>query len=232
MATDLSRDWPPLDHHNVRIRNRRCSSWIYPTDNQCPWALCGRSEYPASLAVRLSAYSGVQVAIIKNMKDYDCVFSDIQTSFTASVLIYQNSCYQLLGPLNLPDQQMNDLLVQRSTEAWKAPALQNDLEKRLGPNYRIYPSLISKLNKRILLFCEKLKLNHDLKARFYTRQWKEKKKLIIPSLHGSARMESLTKKRAKNFSGSGGSEYKAASTRANLPSSYKPSTTILPKSPN
>ena len=105
---------------------------------------------------------------MKNMKDYDCVFSDIQTSFTASVLIYQNSCYQLLGPLNLPDQQMNDLLVQRSAEAWKAPTLQNDLEKKLGPNYRIYPSLISKLNKRILLFCEKLKLNHDLKARSYS----------------------------------------------------------------
>ncbi|KAL9101607.1 MAG: hypothetical protein Q9163_003146 [Psora crenata] len=108
------------------------------------------------------------VAVMRNMKNYDYVFSDIRTSFNASVAIFQNSCYQLLGPLNLSDQQMNDLLVLRSTEAWKAPALQNDLEKRLGSNYNIYPSLINKLNKRILLFCEKLKLNNDLKARSHT----------------------------------------------------------------
>lgn len=107
---------------------------------------------------------------MKNMKEYACVFSDIQTSFAASVVIFQNSCYQLLGPLNLSDQQMNDLLVQRSTMAWEAPALQNDLKERLGPNYRIYPSLISKLNKRVLLLCRKLKLNDDLKARSHTRQ--------------------------------------------------------------
>lgn len=143
---------------------------------------------------------------MKNMKDYHYVFSDIRTSFTASVLIYENSCYQLLGPLNLPDQQMNDLLVQRSTEAWKARALQIDLEKRLGPSYRIYPSLIDKLNKRILLLCKKLKLSSDLRARSHTRRLKETKKLIIPSLHGSARMEPLTRKRAKCSSGSRGSE--------------------------
>lgn len=115
--------------------------------------------------MRLSAYSNIQVAVMKNMKEYECVFSDIQTSFIASIAIFSNSCYQLLGPLNLSDQQMNDLLVQRSTNAWKAPTLQKDLEKRLGPNYRIYPTLISKLNRRILLFCKKLKLNDDLKAR-------------------------------------------------------------------
>ncbi|KAF1985809.1 hypothetical protein K402DRAFT_454804 [Aulographum hederae CBS 113979] len=103
------------------------------------------------------------VAVMKNMKEYECVFSDIQTSFVASVAIFQNSCYQLLGPLNLSDQQMSDLLLQRSTEAWEAPSLQNDLEKRLGPHYKIYSSLVGKLNRRILLFCKKLKLNDDLK---------------------------------------------------------------------
>lgn len=104
------------------------------------------------------------------MKDYECVFSDIQTSFATSAMIFKNSCYQLLYPLNLSNQQMKDLLVQRSTEAWKAPALQNDLEKRLGPNYRIYPSLIRNLNKRIILLCKKLKLDNDFKARSHTGQ--------------------------------------------------------------
>ena len=101
---------------------------------------------------------------MKNMKEYECVFDDIHTCFSASVIIFQNSCSQLLRPLNLSDQETFDLLMQRSPSAWKSPGLQNDLEKRLGPNYRIYLSLISKLNRRILLFCKKLKLDDDLKA--------------------------------------------------------------------
>jgi hypothetical protein len=124
---------------------------------------------PHVWTVRLSAYSSVQIAIMKNMKGYEDVFSDIYTSFTASLMIFESSCYQLLSPLNLSDQQMSDLMVRRSTEAWKAEALQMGLEKRLGPSYRIYPLLISKLNRRILLFCTKLKLNDDLKARLPTR---------------------------------------------------------------
>ena len=103
---------------------------------------------------------------MKNMKEYECVFSDIHTSFTVSVAIYTNSCYHLLSPLNLSDKQMNDLLVERKKEAWKTPQLRKDLEKRLGLSCAIYLSLIDKLNKRILLFCKKLKLNDDLKARY------------------------------------------------------------------
>lgn len=98
------------------------------------------------------------------MKQYECVFSDIQISFSASVGIYMDSCYQLLNPLNLPDQQMNDLLEERKREAWKSPQLRKDLEKRLGPNFKTYMLLLDKLNRKILLFCKKLKLNDDLKA--------------------------------------------------------------------
>jgi hypothetical protein len=98
------------------------------------------------------------------MKQYECVFSDIQISFAASVGIYTDSCYQLLNPLSLSDQQMNDLLEKRKSEAWKSPQLQKDLEKRLGPNFKTYLSLLNKLNGKILLFCKKLKLTDDLKA--------------------------------------------------------------------
>ena len=101
---------------------------------------------------------------MKNMRDFECVFDDIQTQFAASVGIYMDSCYQLLGPLNLPDKQMNELLEQRSKNAWTDPTLQKVIESRLGPNYKVYLSLMERLNKRILLFCRKLKLNDDLKA--------------------------------------------------------------------
>ena len=103
------------------------------------------------------------------MKEYECVFSDLQTFFTASVAIYINSCYHLLNSLNLSDQQMNDLLEERKSEAWKTLQLQKDLERRLGPDCKIYILLIDKLNRRIKLFCQKLKLNDDLKARYPKR---------------------------------------------------------------
>ena len=106
---------------------------------------------------------------MKNMKEYECVFNDIQISFAASVGIYMDSCYQLLSPLNLPDQQMNDLLEDRKRGAWKTPQLQKDLEQRLGPKCNIYLSLVDKLNRTILLFCKKLKLNNDLKVHMSKR---------------------------------------------------------------
>ena len=103
---------------------------------------------------------------MKNMRDYEMVFDDIQTQFGASVGIYMNSCYQLLGPLNLPDKQMNELLEQRNKEAWTDSELQKAIESRLGRDYKVYLSLMEKLNKRIQLFCHKLKLNDDLRVIF------------------------------------------------------------------
>ncbi|ORX96345.1 hypothetical protein BCR34DRAFT_619709 [Clohesyomyces aquaticus] len=104
------------------------------------------------------------LAVMKNMRDYEDVFNDIQSQFGASVSIYMNSCYQLLGPLNLPDQQVIQLLEQQPTKVnWSDKQLQRGIERRLGPNYKAYISLTEKLNKRIKLFCKKLKLNDDLK---------------------------------------------------------------------
>jgi hypothetical protein len=137
------------------------------------------------------------------MKEYECVFNDIHTCFSASVVIFLNSCSQLLQPLNLSDQQTNDLLVQRSPSAWKAPALHKDLEKRLGPNYGTYLSLIGKLNRRILLFCKKLKLNDDLKACPHSSV---KEEANHHSHHGLTRMGILTNTREGSFSEMSGLE--------------------------
>ncbi|KAF2118797.1 hypothetical protein BDV96DRAFT_568475 [Lophiotrema nucula] len=103
------------------------------------------------------------VAVMKNMRDYEIVFDDIRTQFGASMGIYLNSCYQLLAPLNLPDKQLNELLEQRKNTAWADSDLQKSIEGRLGRDYNIFLLLMEKLNKRILLFCRKLKLNDDLK---------------------------------------------------------------------
>lgn len=79
----------------------------------------------------------------------------------ASIGIYTNTCYELLGPLNLPDSQMRALLTERKAEAWLDDELQAALKVRLGENHHRYASLQDKLNRRILLFCGKLKLEEN-----------------------------------------------------------------------
>ena len=103
------------------------------------------------------------VGVMKNMMQYECVFSDISISFAASVAIFSNSCFQLLNPLNLPDQRLSELLIDRKPNAWSDEQLHQELKQRLGTNCKIYLSLIDKLNKRIMLFCKKLKLDDKLR---------------------------------------------------------------------
>ena len=100
-----------------------------------------------------------------NMKNYERVFSVIRVSFATSVAIYSESCYRLLRTINLPDQQMHDLLVERKSKAWSTPQLKEQLEKRLGLRCAIYLELVNMLNARLKLFCKKLKLTDDLRAR-------------------------------------------------------------------
>lgn len=99
---------------------------------------------------------------MKNMRQYECVFADINSSFGVSVGIYIESCYKLLAPLNLPDEQMKDLLLENDNEkmtcAWQNAELEQKLVKRLSMNCKSYLSFVHKLNRRILLLAHKLKL--------------------------------------------------------------------------
>lgn len=99
---------------------------------------------------------------MKNMKQYECVFADINSSFAVSVGIYIESCYKLLAPLNLPDNQMKDLLLEKDNEkmkrAWENAELEQKLAKRLGMNCKSYLSFVDKLNRRISKLAHKLKL--------------------------------------------------------------------------
>jgi hypothetical protein len=56
---------------------------------------------------------------------------------------------------------MTALLSERQLDAWSDVDLQAALKVRLGENHHRYTSLQNKLNKRIQLFCEKLKLEKN-----------------------------------------------------------------------
>jgi hypothetical protein len=99
---------------------------------------------------------------MKNMKEYEYVFNDIHSSFAASVVIYNESCYMLLNPLNLPDDRIKELFEDRNESAWAEPTLVKALEKRLGRKSKVYLSLVDKLNRRIFLLAKKLKLSASL----------------------------------------------------------------------
>lgn len=96
------------------------------------------------------------------MQQYECVFDNINCSFAASVLIHRDSCYALLAPLNLSENQIRALLEEQDSEkvreAWRDAELQKKLVKRLGMNCKTYLSFLDKLNRRILLLAHKLKL--------------------------------------------------------------------------
>lgn len=99
---------------------------------------------------------------MKNMKQYECVFADINSSFGVSVGIYIESCYKLLAPLNLPDNQMKDLLLEndneKMTRAWQNTELEQKLAKRLSMKCKSYLSFVDKLHRRIFMLARKLKL--------------------------------------------------------------------------
>lgn len=102
---------------------------------------------------------------MKSMIAYEYIFEDFRTQLEMSVGIYMNSCYHLLGPLDLTDDKMNDLLENRNAQAWSDPDLQNAIANRLGDNYERYVSAVKNLDKRISLFCRKLKLDDQMKVR-------------------------------------------------------------------
>jgi len=120
--------------------------------------------------LRADNYSS-QISTMKNMKNYELVFVDLRTSFAASVAIYTGSCHKLLSPLNLPDNKLKDLLVERKKEAWEDVELGESLKKRLGDDYMPYKSLVKQLNKKIILFCKKLKLDEDITVSLQSRSW-------------------------------------------------------------
>jgi hypothetical protein len=107
--------------------------------------------------VRRLSYAGMQTLGINIVviSAYRLIQLDV------SVGIYINTCFKLLGPLDLPDGQMSALLSEQKAEAWSDKTLQAALKTRLGEHHQRYVSLNNKLNKRILLLCQKLRLGQN-----------------------------------------------------------------------
>ncbi|KAF8246380.1 hypothetical protein K440DRAFT_366847 [Wilcoxina mikolae CBS 423.85] len=101
----------------------------------------------------------VQVSTIKNMKDYESIFENLHTSFVTGLSIYRHSCEELLSPLMLPDNKFHELLENSDRNAWEDEELGKSLCERLGADYLPYKSSVKKLNKKIILFSKKLKLD-------------------------------------------------------------------------
>ncbi|KAH8723785.1 hypothetical protein GQ44DRAFT_773661 [Phaeosphaeriaceae sp. PMI808] len=90
------------------------------------------------LIISALEHYGDGIRVMKNMKNYAIIFDDFITQLDASIGIYMNTCYELLGPLNLPDNQMTALLNEGKTEAWSDADLQAALKARLGDNHHRY----------------------------------------------------------------------------------------------
>lgn len=98
------------------------------------------------------------------MNDYENVFENLHTSFVTNLAIYRNSCEELLSPLILLDNDLNELLDKRGAKLWEDAKLGESLRERLGDSYTPYKSSVKQLDRRIKLFCKKLKLEDDMRV--------------------------------------------------------------------
>ena len=155
------------------------------------------------------------------MKEYEYIFNDIHSSFAASVVIYKESCYMLLNPLSLQDNQMKDLLEDRDENAWSGATLRKSLEKRPGSNSRVYLSLVDKLNRRILLHTKKLKLSPDLRVSLlwnFTYHLGNTDSISLRGLHWTT---PLTRTPVKSSSVMYGGKSREASARLSASNSWR-----------
>ncbi|KAF2490602.1 hypothetical protein BU16DRAFT_518033 [Lophium mytilinum] len=113
------------------------------------------------------------VATIKSMKKYEGVFDDLHVSLITSLSIYRNSCEELLGPLALPDSQLYELLEKIDGSAWEDVGLSERLRERLGSNYLPFRTSVKQLNKRVVLFGQKLRLKQNFKP-----QWIDQNNIV------------------------------------------------------
>lgn len=102
---------------------------------------------------------------MKNIWEYENIFENLHSSLVTSLFIYKHSCEQLLNPMTLPDSKLYELLEEPTGNAWQDPELNDGLRKRLGSTYSPYKTSIKQLNKKVILFGKKLKLDEHLRVR-------------------------------------------------------------------
>jgi hypothetical protein len=91
--------------------------------------------------------------------EYEIEFEDLSSSFEVGLCKYKNSCQDLLMPLHLPDSKFYDLLEERDGELWEDKELVEKLVERLGTAHGPYRRKVKSLDRKIKLFCSKLRLD-------------------------------------------------------------------------
>lgn len=104
----------------------------------------------------------LQVSKINHMNEYESDFENLHASFVTSLSIYRNSCEELLSSLMLSDNEIFELLQNRGSKSWEDDKLARSLRDRLGPDYKLYKESVEQLDRKIMLFGEKLNLGDDM----------------------------------------------------------------------
>jgi hypothetical protein len=98
------------------------------------------------------------------MQKYESVFEHLHVAFVTNLTIYRNSLEELLGPLELSDTQLYQLLEEGDNAAWNDVELTSKLRDRLGSSYLPFRSSLKQLNKKVNLFAHKLQLDAGMKV--------------------------------------------------------------------
>lgn len=121
----------------------------------------------------------LQVSTIKSMPKYESDFEYLHASFVTNMAIYRNSLEEFLSHPVLSNSQLYQLLEETDESAWENPDLASSLRALLGHNYLPFKSSVKQLNKKVILFGQKMQLDDKLKVRI---------SLPLPDLSNSCKL--------------------------------------------
>jgi hypothetical protein len=105
---------------------------------------------------------GEGIRTIKSMIGYKELVRNLVLDFQIETRSFQRGCEKLLSRLQIPPEEVEELLQFPKGKKWNDPALDAKIQELLGPeDYTQYKQLVLRLFMRLDAFSKKLGLNDD-----------------------------------------------------------------------
>jgi len=105
---------------------------------------------------------GEGINTIKSMIAYKELVANLVLDFQIETRSFERGCEKLLARLQIPSDEVEELLKSPKGKNWNDPALDARIQELLGPeDYAQYKQLVSRLFVRLDRFSKKLGLNKD-----------------------------------------------------------------------
>lgn len=104
---------------------------------------------------------GEGIRTIKSMVGYKALVSDLVLDFKIETFHFRRGCEKLLSRLEVPPEQVDQLLKHPNGTRWNDPILDVKIKNLLGLDYSNYKLLVARLFARLDKFSKRLGLKDD-----------------------------------------------------------------------